>query len=42
MFSSCAVQLVELDGFHYMDGSLADSIPVKRAFEVDVTGLSVF
>jgi len=36
--ASCSVPVlcnpVELDGFHYMDGSLADSIPVKRAFEV--------
>ena len=36
--ASCSVPVlcnpVELDGYHYMDGSLADSIPVKRAFEV--------
>lgn len=36
--ASCSVPIlcepVEMNGYHYMDGSLADSIPVKRAFDV--------
>ncbi|MGN0389855.1 MAG: patatin family protein [Wujia sp.] len=36
--ASCSVPIlcepVEINGYHYMDGSLADSIPVKRAVDV--------
>ena len=36
--ASCSVPIlcepVEINGYHYMDGSLADSIPVKRAMDV--------